>query len=169
MKRFFNYLLMATVCLTAICTTSCKQINPLTPDEQLTEKIIGKWKITTFTVDTYVGGKLISSDTKDYPMSYVDIFNADGKWESYMSATCDDPSDPANADKLGMYVKGTFSIKDSVLTTMYSADNTYGEELAGMENKYTVISVTDSTLSHVSDIEDEDMLIKMTTNYKKMK
>lgn len=169
MKRFFNFLLVATVCLTAICTTSCKQNNPSTPDEQLTAKIIGKWKIATTTMDYYDGDKLITSKTADYPISYVDVFNADGTWENYWSATCDDPSDPANAKKLLFYAKGTFSIKDSVLTTTYSIDNTYGEELAGFEYSYTIISLTESTLSHLSDGEDEGKLIKITTNCKKLK
>lgn len=169
MKRFFNYLLMATISLTAICTTSCTQINPLTPDEQLTEKIIGKWKTTTFTMDYYKDGKLVNSITKDYPEASVDVFNTDGTWGTYSSETCDDPSDPANADKLSLYIRGTFSIKDSVLTTTYSADNTYGEEIAGIESQYNIVSLTDSTFQHVADIDDDGMIIRMYTNLKKMK
>lgn len=168
MKRIFNYLLMAAVGLTALCTTSCKQINPLTPEEQFAAKIVGKWKITTTTMDTYLVGELVDSKTEEYPMAYVDVYNADGTWANYMSSTCDDPSNPANADKLDFYAKGTYIIKDSMLITTYSADNTYGDELAGFQEDYTILSLTDSTFSHLSDVYD-GMYIKITTNFKKIK
>lgn len=159
---------MATVCLTAICTTSCKQITPLSPDEQLTEQLIGKWKATNYTMDFYQDGQVIDSITADYPQAYIDVYNSDGTWAAYISQKCDDPSLPANADKVDMYIKGTFAIKDSVLTTTDSSDNTYGDELAGSQSQYKIVSLTNSTMSHVADIEGDGMIIKMRTNFKRI-
>ena len=132
MKKFFSIILF--IAAAAVCAVSCK--DPVPPEPDLNEKIVGEWQLKSIATKATLGGQTVDV--------YI-AFETGGTFTLYQML---------GQGRYHSYT-GKWALADGVLTGTYSSGKPWG-------STYTV-DITDSTLTLTSSIGGEVDTYSKTT------